>query len=96
MGWRPGADETVECSGATFTARQRLRWYIVKVGATTRIGSAYNLHMGTPFDRWVTLRDDVEQVRLDFIRTDLQVCLTFASVAETEYDSMRPMLDLIS
>ncbi len=41
--------------------------------------------MGTPFDRWVTLRDDFEEARLAFIRTDLGVCLTFASVAETAY-----------
>jgi hypothetical protein len=41
--------------------------------------------MGTPLDRWVTLRDDFEQARLDFIRTDLGVCLTFATVAETAY-----------
>jgi uncharacterized coiled-coil DUF342 family protein len=43
--------------------------------------------MGSPFERWVTLRDDVEEVRLDFIRTDLQVCLTLTSVAETHCDS---------
>jgi len=42
--------------------------------------------MGAPLDRRVTLRDDVEQARLDLIRTDLWVCLTLASVAETEYD----------
>ena len=39
----------------------------------------------SPFDRWTTLRDDIEQLRLDFIRTDLGVCLTFATVAETSY-----------
>ena len=43
--------------------------------------------MGTHFNRWVTLQDDVEQVRLDFIRTDLQVCFTLTSVAETHCDS---------
>ena len=42
--------------------------------------------MGSVFDRWVTLRDDIEQSRLDFIRIDLQVCLTLASIAETKYD----------
>lgn len=31
------------------------------------------------------LRDETEQARLDFIRTDLGVCLTFATIAETEY-----------
>ena len=41
--------------------------------------------MGTPFDRWVTLRNDIEQARLDFIRTDLGVCLTLVAVAETAY-----------
>jgi hypothetical protein len=39
----------------------------------------------SPFDRWTTLRDDIEQLRLDFIRTDLGVCITFATVAETAY-----------
>ena len=41
--------------------------------------------MGSPFDRWVTLRDGIEGVRLDFIRTDLELLLTFAAVAETAY-----------
>jgi hypothetical protein len=30
-------------------------------------------------------QDDVEQNRLDLIRTDLDVCLTFAAVAEAAY-----------
>jgi non-ribosomal peptide synthetase component F len=47
--------------------------------------NAYNLHMGS-LDRWAALRDDIDRVRLDFIRTDLQVCLTLASLADTEYD----------
>ena len=34
----------------------------------------------------MTLQYDVEQVRLDFIRTDLDVCLTFAAIVETEYN----------
>ena len=38
------------------------------------------------FDQWVTLRDDVDRVRVDFIRADLQVCLSLASIADTEYD----------
>ena len=41
--------------------------------------------MGTPFDRWVTLRAETEQARLDLIKTDLDVCMTFAAVAETAY-----------
>src|SRR5260370_39717138 len=41
--------------------------------------------MGAPFDRWVTLRDDFEEARLDFIRTDLWVCLTLAKIVEREY-----------
>jgi hypothetical protein len=50
------------------------------------ISNVYNWYMGSPFDRWITLRDDFERVRLDFIRTDLQVCLTLADLAGTEYD----------
>jgi hypothetical protein len=38
------------------------------------------------FDEWLSLRDDIERARLDFIRTDLKMCLTLASLAETEYD----------
>jgi hypothetical protein len=30
-----------------------------------------------------SLRAEIEQARLDFIRTDLGVCFTFATVAET-------------
>ena len=41
--------------------------------------------MGSPFGQCMTLRDKIEQGRLDFIRTDLGVCLTFATVVETEY-----------
>jgi hypothetical protein len=33
-----------------------------------------------------SLRDDIERSRLDFIRTDLGVCLTLATVAETAYN----------
>jgi hypothetical protein len=52
-----------------------------------RIGRVYNLRTGSPSDRWVTLRDDTAQVCRDFIRTDLQVCITLTWVAETAYDS---------
>lgn len=31
------------------------------------------------------LRNETEQAHLDFIRTDLELCLTFATVAETAY-----------
>jgi hypothetical protein len=42
--------------------------------------------MGSPIDRWVTLRNDIDRVRLEFIRGDLQVCLTLASLADTEHN----------
>jgi len=38
------------------------------------------------------LREKPEQTRLDFIRTDLEVCLTLADLAETKYS----MLQLLS
>jgi hypothetical protein len=41
--------------------------------------------VGNLFQEWVKLRDKTEQVRLDFIRTDLEVCLTLADLAETRY-----------
>jgi hypothetical protein len=37
------------------------------------------------FSKWSTLRDQTEKALLDFIRTDLEVCLTFAVIVETEY-----------
>ena len=45
--------------------------------------SSYNLNVGDPFHENPGLRDETDQVLLDFIRTDLGVCLTFAAVAET-------------
>jgi hypothetical protein len=39
--------------------------------------------VGEPVPR--RLQDEIEQARLDFIRTDLGLCLTFATVAETAY-----------
>ena len=44
-----------------------------------RIGTWANLFHGT------RLQDETDQALLDFIRTDLDVCLTFANVAETAY-----------
>ena len=41
--------------------------------------------MDDSFSTWSSLRAQTEQARLDFISTDLGVCLTFATVAETEY-----------
>jgi hypothetical protein len=41
--------------------------------------------MAGPFDKWTNLRAETEQARLDFIRTDLGLCLTFATVAEPAY-----------
>ena len=36
-----------------------------------------------PFHERLKIQDDIEKQRLDFIRIDLGVCLTLASVAET-------------
>jgi hypothetical protein len=43
-------------------------------------------------DLWhesVRLRDETDQALLDFIRTDLDLCLVFATVAETAYSMGR-------
>jgi hypothetical protein len=37
------------------------------------------------FHQSVRLRDEIEQARLDFIWTDLDVILTFASIIESRY-----------
>ena len=39
--------------------------------------------MGDLFHDNLRLRAEIEQARLDFISTDLGVCMTFATVAET-------------
>jgi len=39
--------------------------------------------MPDPFHEWRDLQAEAEEARLDFIRTDLDLCLTFAALAET-------------
>ena len=39
--------------------------------------------MGDLFSESLRIRNETDQALLDFIRTDLGVCLTFATVAET-------------
>ena len=41
--------------------------------------------MSGPHDEWLTLKGRTEQARVDFIRTDLDACNTFVTVAETAY-----------
>jgi len=41
--------------------------------------------VGSSFHQWLQLRDETEQARLGLIRTDLEVCLTFAAIVEMEY-----------
>jgi hypothetical protein len=41
--------------------------------------------VGDPFQESLRIRAKTEQARLDFIRTDLDLCMTFATVAETAY-----------
>jgi hypothetical protein len=38
-----------------------------------------------PFHEWREVQAAAEEARLDLIRTDLELCLTFATVAETSY-----------
>jgi len=42
--------------------------------------------MSSPFHDWGQLRDETEHLRLDFIRTDLGVCLTLATIVEGEFN----------
>ncbi len=42
--------------------------------------------MGDLFHESLRIRDEIDQAILDFIRTDLELCLTFAAVVETEYN----------
>lgn len=41
--------------------------------------------MGDSFSKWSDLQEQTEEARLDFIKTDLEVCFSFAAVVETEY-----------
>ena len=41
--------------------------------------------MGDLCDESLRIQDETDQVLLDFIRTDLDLCLVFATVAETAY-----------
>jgi hypothetical protein len=41
--------------------------------------------VGDLFLESLRIQNDAEQVRLDFLRTDLDLCLTFATVAQTAY-----------
>ena len=41
--------------------------------------------MGDLFHENLRLWDEIERTRVDFIRTDSGVCITFATVAETAY-----------
>ena len=41
--------------------------------------------MGDLFLESLRIQADAEEARLDLIRTDLELCLTFATVAETSY-----------
>jgi hypothetical protein len=41
--------------------------------------------VGDLFHENLRIRDEIERARVDFIRTDLGVCMTFATVAETAY-----------
>ena len=45
-----------------------------------------NLKGGSLLREWLKLRDEMEQARLDFIRTDLGLILTFATIVQTEYN----------
>ena len=42
--------------------------------------------MGDPFLESLRLRKEYERVRLDFIWTDLELCLTLATVVQTQYN----------
>ena len=42
--------------------------------------------MAGQFDKWTNLRAEGEQLRIDFIWTELETCRTFTSLAATEYE----------
>jgi hypothetical protein len=41
--------------------------------------------MSDRFTKWRGLANHFEKLRLDFIRTDLEVCFTFVDIVKTEY-----------
>jgi hypothetical protein len=42
--------------------------------------------VGNPFHENLRLRAETDRALLDFIRTDLSVCLTFATIVESEFN----------
>jgi len=40
---------------------------------------------GPRFDKWANLQAETEELRLDLIRTELETCRTFATLAATEH-----------
>jgi hypothetical protein len=42
--------------------------------------------VANPFQKALTLRAEMDQLLIDFIKADLDVCLTFVDVAETDYN----------
>jgi hypothetical protein len=46
----------------------------------------YNLMMGNLYYESLRIQNETEQARLNFIRIDLDVCLTFATIVGKEYD----------
>jgi hypothetical protein len=45
----------------------------------------YHWKMNGAFDKWANLRAEIEQLCLDFIRTELETCRAFANLAATEH-----------
>ena len=45
----------------------------------------WNLDLGSPFHESLVLRTELERTRLDFIRADLELCLTFAAIADRSF-----------
>jgi hypothetical protein len=48
------------------------------------------VNVADPDQDFLRLQSEIEQARLDFIRTDLGVCMTFAAVAETAISMGHP------
>jgi len=45
----------------------------------------YDWDVRDPFPKWSDLQEQTERVRLNFLKTELDVCFTLAAVVETEY-----------
>ena len=80
-----GVNPSTHPSRASACSRTLELFYSTRRSLPLPFAFIYDGDVGNPVSNWSTLLLRIEEVRLDFIRTDLGVCSTFADIVETEY-----------